>query len=199
MSALFRHSGEPQDRCTGDSLGTPSACAYRRLSDARATQGRDTACNSAASVRLGVGDLGVGVFASRLLRPGEVILRFSGRTMAFADAVALGEWQCYALQVDSGRVYIDPDPPGRFVNHSCDPNAGVRGRDLVAVREIRGGAEIRFDYSTTMDEDYWEMPCRCGAAGCRGRIRDFKHLPREVQQRYRQLDILPPFIALRYA
>ena len=84
-----------------------------------------------------------------------------------------------------------------FVNHSCDPNAGllIDGTHvrLVAIREIAQGEQITFDYSTTMDEDDFEFDCRCGSPACRGRIRDFKYLPAELRFRYFRLGIVPKY------
>ena len=48
-----------------------------------------------------------------------------------------------------------------------------------------------------MDEDDFEFDCRCGAPGCRGRMRDFKHLPPAVKRRYASLGVVPAY-NLRY-
>ena len=38
-----------------------------------------------------------------------------------------------------------------FVNHKCEPNAGFEGQSfLVAMRDIREGEEITFDYSMVL-------------------------------------------------
>lgn len=98
------------------------------------------------------------------------------------------------LQIDE-QLYILPDPPGVFANHSCCPNAGVvHTTTLIALREIRKDEEIRFDYSTTMDEDLWTMQCLCGEPECRGVVEDFKYLPQEVQRAYLTRGIVQPFI-----
>ena len=77
------------------------------------------------------------------------------------------------------------------MNHSCDPNAGLKeDREMVALREIQPGEEVAFDYSTTMSERHWTMPCACGAAGCRKVVGDFHELPILVQQRYLQLAVV---------
>lgn len=71
-----------------------------------------------------------------------------------------------------------------FLNHSCAPNVGVRGNVLfVAMRPIAAGEELTIDYAMIDDEDY-ELTCRCGAAGCRGTIsgRDWRRP--ELQARY---------------
>ena len=86
--------------------------------------------------------------------------------------------------------------PDRYLNHSCDPNAGiVDNRRLVAIRAIAAGEEIRFDYSTTMAEDFWTLECRCGSPLCRGTVTDFRLLPSEVKQRYLELGVVQGFIA----
>jgi hypothetical protein len=45
-----------------------------------------------------------------------------------------------------------------------------------------------------MDEDEWEMDCICGSEKCRKRIRDFKYLPKSIQQYYAHLGIVPKYI-----
>ena len=85
-----------------------------------------------------------------------------------------------------------------FANHSCAPNAGIRNdRDLVALREILKREEIRYDYSTTMDEKSFTMPCRCGAPGCRQVVTDFTELPGGVQEYYLSQGLVMSFIVRR--
>jgi hypothetical protein len=139
-------------------------------------------------------DVGKGVFAARRFEAGERILRFVGPRTDRSDPIHNSVEGANLLQV--GReTYILPRPKGVFVNHSCNPNAGLRGtRSLVALRRIDVGEEIRFDYSTTMDEDFWTMECMCGQPGCRHVIRDFKRLPDAVRERYIALGIVPAFV-----
>jgi uncharacterized protein len=150
------------------------------------------------------GDLGKGLFANRLIRAGEIIFVFAGPVIGFPEAVAKGDRECYPLQISKDK-YIDLAEPGCYANHSCDPNAGVRdganGQSvrLVAIKDIPPGTEIRYDYSTTMDEDYFTMACRCGSPKCRGRVTDFKLLDSEVQERYLALGVVMSFIARQYA
>src|SRR4051812_47574389 len=71
------------------------------------------------------------------------------------------------------RRYITLEDPFNQINHSCTPNAGVRGtRTLFALRRIRRGDEILFDYSSVewTPQDYppyyaneWPMICACGS------------------------------------
>lgn len=146
------------------------------------------------------GDLGLGVFArSRILR-GTIIHTFSGPRITFAQVLAKGDRQCWPLQVAPAHspgayVDLDNDAPGCFVNHSCDPNAAIiNDFNLVAIKDIDRDIEVRFDYSTTMLERWFEMECRCKSANCRRIVRDFDTLPIPSQQYYLREGILSSFI-----
>jgi uncharacterized protein len=140
------------------------------------------------------GNFGRGVHARFPIRAGEKILEFDGPGLTHAEVLALGEAQAYTIQVGP-EEYIDTRPPGRFTNHSCEPNAGVSGdRHLVALRDIAAGEEIQFDYSTTMSENHWTMDCRCGRPCCRRQIRDFHLLPPSLQAHYIRLGLVQSFI-----
>jgi len=141
--------------------------------------------------------LGRGLFARRAFGPGDLILRLDGPRYGRSDPIHATEAGANLLQTGR-RTYILLHPPAVFVNHSCDPNAGVMdNRRLVAIRTIAPGEEITFDYSTTMDEDFWTLECRCGAANCRGRVTDFRELPASLRRRYLDLGVVPRFIASR--
>jgi hypothetical protein len=134
------------------------------------------------------------VFAKRAIRRGEIILVFGGALIDFAETKRRGPRECMAIQVGPDQ-YIDTQPPGVFANHSCAPNAGIRNdRDLAALRDIPMGEEIRYDYSTTMDEKSFTMRCRCGAPGCRQVVRDFSELPAGIQEYYLSRGLVMSFM-----
>lgn len=140
-------------------------------------------------------DVGRGVFAARPFVRGERILSFRGPSFTAHDPLHFTPEGANLLQVAPLR-YIYPRPKAVYVNHSCNPNAGLRGTvTLVALRDIAAGEEIRFDYSTTMDENLWTMECRCGEPCCRGIVGDFRDLPVEVRARYIEMGIVPDFIS----
>jgi SET domain-containing protein len=140
------------------------------------------------------GSLGKGIYARKPLRAGESILTFDGPVLSHSEVLALGDHQAYALQIGPDS-YVDTIEPGRFTNHSCEPNAGiVADRLLIALRPIAAGEEIHFDYSTTMSENHWTMECRCSRPGCRRVIRDFHYLPPALQTRYLRLGVVQQFI-----
>ena len=156
--------------------------------------GRLNARYSTDRIHLRAFDVGLGVFASRDLKPGEIILAVEGPLIDFAETKRRGPRECMAFQIGPDR-YLDTQPPGVFVNHSCEPNAGIRkNRFLAALRKIRRGEEIRYDYSTTMEEHSFTMQCLCGVPTCREWVRDFSTLPRPLQEHYIAQGIVLDFI-----
>ncbi|MCA9513724.1 MAG: SET domain-containing protein [Myxococcales bacterium] len=150
-----------------------------------------------ADVFIGSCNVGLGLFAARAFGAGERILDFEGPERS--DPRDGSPAECNLLQLDVGR-YMLPNPPGLFVNHSCAPNAAlVGGLSLVATRPIAAYEEVRFDYSTSMLEDPWQMECACGEPGCRGVVEEFGLLPRDDQRRFLAAGHVPDFIAERYA
>ena len=62
----------------------------------------------------------------------------------------------------------------RLINHSCDPNCEVYGAGLkvgvYAIRDIKKGEELTYDYGFGYDEYYKDFPCKCGSKNCVGFI-----------------------------
>lgn len=139
---------------------------------------------------------GKGVFASRRLCAGEFVLSFAAgapKVVSYNATVQAPEQEGNYVQI-AADGYILPAPPSLYLNHSCDPNTGVRdATEIVALKDIEVGEELTFDYSTSMAEDGWEIDCACGSPLCRGRIRDFKHLPIERQLYYIERNVVGDF------
>ncbi len=139
--------------------------------------------------------VGWGLFAGRPFVKDELVFVFTGELLDLKSTLALGQWSFYSVQIGLDR-YIDVEPPGAFINHSCAPNCGIRDSvRLVAVEDIASGTELLMDYSTCIADDPETMTCRCGAPECRGSIGDFFTLPLAVKQRYLALNIVSDFIA----
>lgn len=151
---------------------------------------------------------GKGLFSKRDIKKGESILKFEGSKINVKNTLGKPENEVsYPLQFraayyvnPSARAnYINIAAPGAMANHSCDPNAGIReDLFLVAIKDITKGEEILWDYSTSMDEDHWEMDCACGSPDCRHKIRDFYHLPQEIKEKYLKMGIVMNHIAAQY-
>jgi hypothetical protein len=143
---------------------------------------------------------GVGLRAAAPFRPNQTIIKIAGRIVGagvlwdkggtFAD-------NCFRFGPET---YLDPgDEAGRFLNHSCEPNAGIRKRNnqlfLFAARSIASGEEIAIDYSTILgDDDIWTMRCNCGRTSCRRKIRRFGSLPVELKRQYLRQGLVPRYI-----
>ena len=148
-------------------------------------------------IDIAVGRFGKKVVAAEPIKKNLVILRMTGVPLSFEETKKLGDKESFGLQV-SGDCYLYLDAPGRYINHSCDPNCGVTpSLDLVAIRDIPEGEELTFDYSTTMLERHWTMECKCGSSKCRKVIRDFDQLPEATQEYYLGLNVVQRYIVVR--
>jgi hypothetical protein len=143
----------------------------------------------------------VGLFAARRYRRGQTIIKIVGRVV---DAAVL--WDRGGTFADNcfrfgPETYLDPgDAFGRYLNHSCEPNAGIRKIHnqlfLFAASSIGAGEEVVIDYSTILgDDDIWTMRCNCGRRTCRKTIKRFGSLPRELRERYVRDGLVPRYIA----
>lgn len=144
--------------------------------------------------------IGRGLVTTRRFRRGETIVKLAGKVV---DADVLwdrgGTFANNCIRFGPN-TYLDPgDRVGRYLNHSCEPNAGIRKSNgqlfLFAAAVIRKGAEVLIDYSTTIgDDDIWTMRCRCGRDPCRRTIRRFGALPPELQASYIERGMVPRYI-----
>ena len=137
---------------------------------------------------------GCGIFARHDITRGERLAIFGGKIIPIDDMLDLPvEMQRYTMQIEErfvlGPAMNEPEDTD-FFNHSCDPNAGFRGQIfLVAMREIRAGEEITFDYSMTVSESaesdmVFRMECRCGSPRCRKIITEDDWKIPGLQERY---------------
>ena len=144
--------------------------------------------------------LGRAVLAVAPFRVGNQIIEFKGPCIPrsrLPDAAAGTPDHFMQIGPD---LYLGPSGDlDDLINHSCDPNAGLRFRglriDLVAIRDIDRGEEITWDYSTTLFNNPWTMRCECRSPVCRQEIGEFSQLPQWLQRRYQALDIIPPYLA----
>jgi SET domain len=155
--------------------------------------------NTGRYVAIGGNHLGRAVFAARAFHAGAVLMRFGGHAVrggAVPHNQAGAADRFMQVDVDS---YLGPSGAvDDFVNHSCDPNCGVRFTDhgiiMVALREIVRGEEIAWDYSTTMHNNKWLMKCDCRSSICRGLIGEFRSLPAARQGYYLEQDVVATYI-----
>lgn len=131
--------------------------------------------------------LGRACFAKVNIQEGEIICKMTGPLISlreFSEKYPFDNGN--PLQVDED-VYLDLIEPFVCFNHSCDPNAGIRNNGvLFALREIKKGEEIRYDYSTTVDDHWWGMDCLCQSPICRQKISDFQSISHDRKSFYKE-------------
>lgn len=145
---------------------------------------------------------GKGIFAINDINKGELVYRLSGEKVSLAECwrrINLGEEDLADPFQIGLRTYIDLDEVSRVFNHSCDPNTGVRNKsDLIAVRDIKKGEEITYDYSTTVGPNIpnteWSMLCSCNSDNCRKTISNILSLPIKQYNYYKKNMFLPDYI-----
>lgn len=143
---------------------------------------------------------GLGIFTKTRFEKDEVLFEVTGRFIkGDADDDVDEETQSNAFRYDENR-YIDPQHRiGKFLNHSCNPNAYVSriGKHLFvkAATTITPGREVLIDYSTILaSDDVWTLKCNCGSTKCRKVIRRFDTLPKKLRESYSTRGIVPEYI-----
>jgi hypothetical protein len=117
---------------------------------------------------------GKAVYARDALEPGELIAIWTGRIVSAEQLDELPEEiRRHTVQVEEG-LYLashGPDEGPDFINHSCEPNAGLDGQiAIVALHRIQPGDEVTIDYAMCDGSSYDEFECECGSTLCRGRV-----------------------------
>jgi hypothetical protein len=129
-------------------------------------------------------NMGLGIFALRDIQKDELIAEFKGPRIRIEDMEGIPRevWD-HLFNVGICDYIIAREPAVR-TNHSCDPNAGiVKDVFLAAMRDIKKGEEVMFDYSM-ITADNWELECRCGSPQCRKVIGNYKDLPAGLRRKY---------------
>ena len=138
---------------------------------------------------------GVGMFAGQDIKKDSTILIIKGTMIRDEDT----ETDCYLEGpnwigiTDKIWLIIDKDCPAEYINHSCNPNAGIIGKvTLKAMRDIAKDEEITMDYSTTESDETWQMDCGCGNDNCRHVIKSVQFLSKELIGKY--YDYMPTYM-----
>jgi SET domain-containing protein len=130
---------------------------------------------------------GRGVFAARDIPKGTRIIEYRGARISYDLAAELypdfddQPTHTFLFELDEDTV-IDAGQRGnaaRWINHSCVPNCEAvdeGGRIYIeAIRRIRAGEELGYDYNITLEERHTaaerrRWACLCGAVNCRGTL-----------------------------
>lgn len=130
---------------------------------------------------------GNGIFALKPIKQGELVAVFGGVVYEWDTFIDLPDRErSLCIQVED-RHFLVPRPIGEgdYVNHSCNPNAGLSGQiALVAMRDIRPGEEVCYDYAMSDTMPYDEFECTCDQPGCRNWISGNDWQKSELQKKY---------------
>jgi SET domain-containing protein len=130
---------------------------------------------------------GRGVFAAGAIAKGARIIEYTGERMSHAKADRLyGDLHDGSshtmLFAATDKVVIDATKrggPARWINHSCAPNCEANEEDgrvfIDAIRSIKPGEELSYDYNLVLEERHTpklkrEHACHCGVRKCRGTL-----------------------------
>jgi uncharacterized protein len=127
-------------------------------------------------------DKGEGVFATRSYVTGETVLIGTIER-------ELDHNHPHASQIGENRFVLHSGLMPK-VNHSCEPNCGIRlnrteAHDIIAFSSIAADDEITFDYAMrNYSVEHFPPQCQCGKSRCRGRITGWKGLPAQTKADY---------------
>ncbi len=125
---------------------------------------------------------GKGIFAKRDIKKGEIVFLIKGQKIKFLinnekqAKIAGLNW------VGIGKnEWIDPIKHCIYFNHSCEPNSAIKGKvTVVALRNIKKGEEVAFDYSLNEADIFWHIKCNCGSKNCRKIIKPIQFLSHKI-------------------
>lgn len=128
-------------------------------------------------VRILESDIGKGVYAVRRYPVAAVIGQIRGELVADPD-----HGTEYTFEASAG-LQLEPFPPFRFINHSCDPNCEFEWIDdhsdqpdcvenrvasglyLTTLRNVEADEQLTIDYNWPASH---AIPCQCEQLDCRG-------------------------------
>ncbi len=121
-----------------------------------------------------------GLYANQDIKDGTKIIEYKGKIVTKKkverDSKFDNDKAIYLFNINK-KYDLDGDfkfNTARLINHSCDPNCEVAGTGLkvwvYAIRDIKKGEELSYDYGFGYDEYYKDFPCRCGSKNCVGYI-----------------------------
>ena len=121
-----------------------------------------------------------GLCASKNIRAGSRIIEYIGKIISNKEVEKNPKFDnskdIYLFDLNK-KFSLDGDykwNTARLINHSCNPNCEVEGKGLklwiTAIKDIKKGEELSYDYGFRYDSDYKQFPCKCGSLKCVGYI-----------------------------
>jgi hypothetical protein len=114
-----------------------------------------------------------GVYTTTDIKKGAHIVEYTGPRISKeeGDERYEGKEVTYLFGLDDGRI-IDGHGIAAFINHCCDPNCETDEIDgrvwIIALRDIKAGEELTYDYNLYDGDEDDPSLCFCGTKNCRG-------------------------------
>mmetsp|Transcript_13722 Transcript_13722/g.28768 ORF Transcript_13722/g.28768 Transcript_13722/m.28768 type:complete len:218 (+) Transcript_13722:149-802(+) len=150
--------------------------------------------NGVLNIRDSPASKGLGIFASKDFAAGDLIVS--------SKPLSTTKERCsHSVQIDWDQ-HVLMDLPAILINHSCNGNVGIRSNDnkvqdgdvaddevvgaydFWAIRPIKEGQELTWDYEATEWELCTPFDCNCGSPNCRGQVRGFKDSGDVIREQY---------------
>jgi SET domain-containing protein len=122
----------------------------------------------------------LGLFAKSDIKKGEKVIEYKGRKFTHKQVEENDRFdnsKAIYLFTLNERYVLDGDTKtntAKYINHSCDPNCEVdiiKGKIwIIAIKDIKKGDELSYDYGFGYDADFRQFPCKCGSKNCCGYI-----------------------------
>jgi len=181
-----------QEECRGN-CEAGELCGNKRITK---KQWRDV-------IVVDAGVKGRGLVANTDILCGNFIIEYTGVAIqkSYLDSMFRRyrmERMLYIMALDND-VYIDARKKGsiaRYVNHSCEPNCavhrwkvrGISRACIFALKDIKTGTELSFDYKWKRKRGRAPTKCYCGSSKCRGTLEDMLDKSEEEEQEEMQLE-----------
>jgi len=130
---------------------------------------------------------GLGMFAKAPIKKGEIVFIKGGHILTREKVFSSQVISSYLPIADDYFIGATSKSEEKkiklFLNHSCNPNCGLRGEiTFIAIRDIDEGEELTCDYAMIDNEDY-EFTCNCGAKSCRKKVTGYDWKKDDIQKR----------------
>ena len=121
-----------------------------------------------------------GLYAGQNIKDGTKIIEYKGKILTKKQVEENSKFDndkaIYLFNINK-KYDLDGDfkfNTARLINHSCNPNCEVTGTGLkvwvYAIKNIKKGEELTYDYGFGFDEHYKDFPCKCRSKNCVGYI-----------------------------
>src|SRR5438270_5144702 len=126
-----------------------------------------------------------GCYTMSNIRKGTFVVEYTGPIISKKKASEIydGRSTTYLFGLGDGKKIIDGHGTAMFINHSCDPNCETDEIDgrvwVIALRNIKAGEELTYDYMLYDGAEDDPAPCYCGSKNCRGTMYSEEEMRRQ--------------------